>query len=51
MKFNSTEEIERWFKDWKYEVEVHNAIEFLIKENKERHEEIQELNTELMMLR
>ena len=30
MKFKSVEEIEKWFKDWKYEEEVHEAIDFLV---------------------
>lgn len=51
MKFNSIEEIEKWFKDFKYEEEVHNAIDFLLKKNAEQSDELVRVETELMMLR
>ncbi len=34
MQFNSAEEIEDWFKNNKYDSEVHQAINFLLNENK-----------------
>jgi hypothetical protein len=37
-KFETVEEIEQWFKDWKYDEEVHDAIDFLVEKIKKYSE-------------
>jgi hypothetical protein len=50
MKFNDIEEIKEWFAENKYPDEVHEAIEFLIKENEKVQQQRDKLSKQLFRI-
>ena len=50
MKLNSVKEIKQWFTENKYSEKVHEAIEFLIKENEKIQQERDNLSKQLFRI-